>query len=223
MKNARRRRRRKNPSRTRSQRGKRAVQALAAGAVIAAGTQAYAEPIRIDNPPHGEPGHFHWPMEGANWLDIALDASQQPGDPFGPMTVRQQVYGSYGFGAIDGQQSGVQLEITAYYLLNALNEGDTIPSGASWYNGGYTFSPYYGSSLPEGEAKYVALRFDLGSGNQYGWIGVVREGLESEAFAWGYETVPGEPIDAGAIPEPGTLAMLALGATALLGRRRCRS
>lgn len=47
--------------------------------------------------------------------------------------------------------------------------------------------------------------------------------VELDAFAWGYETDPDVPIAAG-IPEPGTLAALALGAAAALaGRRRVRS
>jgi hypothetical protein len=62
-----------------------------------------------------------------------------------------------------------------------------------------------------------------GSGAQYGWIQVslnddVTGGL---VMRYAYETVIGATINAGAVPEPGTAAVVALtGAVALLRRRR---
>ncbi len=48
---------------------------LAAAAAIAAGTQAYADPVIFINPDEGEPGHFFWALDqdvfNPNvWLDI---------------------------------------------------------------------------------------------------------------------------------------------------------
>jgi hypothetical protein len=57
----------------------------------------------------------------------------------------------------------------------------------------------------------MGVRFNDVDGYHYGWISVVRNGLDLDAFAWGYETEPGVPIIAG-IPAPGTLAALAFGA-----------
>ena len=37
---------------------------------------------------------------------------------------------------------------------------------------------------------------------------------------WAYNTVPGQTLAAGAVPEPGTLALLALGIAALWKLRR---
>ena len=84
--------------------------------------------------------------------------------------------------------------------------------GCVYFEGGYT-------NLPEGVEPYLGIRFDLGGGYQHSWLGVVHTGPELDAFAWGYETEVGVPIPAG-VPEPGTLAALAVGAAALLGRRR---
>ena len=58
-----------------------------------------------------------------------------------------------------------------------------------------------------------------GAGWHYGWIGVIRNAGNLQAFAWGYESDLNTPIAAG-VPEPGTLAMLAFGAALALGRRR---
>jgi hypothetical protein len=67
------------------------------------------------------------------------------------------------------------------------------------------------SNFPSGVARYMGVRFNDVDGYHYGWISVVRNGLDLDAFAWGYETEPGVPIIAG-IPAPGTLAALAFGA-----------
>jgi len=221
MTNARRRKRRKNPSRTRRQSSKRAVQALAAGAAIAAGTQAYADPIRFDNLPGA--GHFAWADPGAGVpieLDVTLPAASQPGDD-GLTCLGQSVTPT-----MSGLAGAVDVEAGGPYGLFAIGvgAGELIPSGAPWSDGNvYIYYPGLGSQLPEGQETYLAGRFDLGGGYQYAWIGVVRTGLELDAFAWGYETEAGVPIPAG-FPEPGTLAALALGAAAALtSRRRFRS
>lgn len=238
MKNTRRRKRRANPSRNRKQGGKRAVQALAAGAMIAAGTQAYADPVRFDNLPAGEPGRFDWTVSNQpeqsqlRWLDVMLGVADQPFGPYSQQDAPPAAFGQHEdngfvFASMGGpaQNSGIQVDSAWEWFLVGVNSGELIPSGFPWATYGGTYYPGYGSELPEDQATYLGVRFDLGSGFQYGWVGVVMDPTDHllDAFAWGYETVPGEPIEAGAIPEPGTLAALALGATALLGRRRCRS
>lgn len=174
MKNTRRRKRRKNPSRTRCHSGKRAVQALAAGAVIAAGTQAYAEPIRFDNPAEGSPGHYHWPPlvgDNTQWLDLLAPATEQPGDGFGPgeeSQVRQLNFGTYG--VAQGAPAGADLQVGGPYgiFLVGVDGGELIPSGAPWSQEGFINYPGFGSQLPEGQATYLGVRFDLGAGYQYG-------------------------------------------------------
>ncbi len=217
-----RRKRRTNRSATRKHGTKRAVQALAAGAVIAAGTQAYADPIRFDNPPGAE--HFDWVgVEQHLALELTLDAASQPGDPFNGASFTQRVFAEYSSVAgLGGGDLQTGMGYPADYLLAGVSAGELIPTpGTTWPTSpGYIFYDYFGGSLlPEGTQTYLGARFDLGDGNQYGWIGVVRTGLALDAFAWGYETDPGVPIAAGA-PEPGTLALLAFGACAAASRRR---
>jgi len=80
-----------------------------------------------------------------------------------------------------------------------------------------------------GEVRYLGMQMNLAeTGVRYGWIGIR---IDNEADATGavvgyaYETTPGVPIRAGVVPEPGSLAMAAMGSFALLGamvRRRRR-
>ena len=230
MKQARRAGRARRESRKKKLRRKRAAQALAAGAAIAGGTQAYAVPVAHVNPPGA--GHFEWPSASPNevdmqWLDLALSAQQQPpvGAAYGPTRI-SQVPSVYGFvGAPSGivqTQVGGQLGYPIDLL--GVSGGTPIPTpGAGWNGtdyGAYLSYPGYESTIPEGATTYLGLRFN-GPGYQYGWIQVQRSGDSLDALAWGYETDPGVPVAAGAgIPEPGTLAMLAVGAATMAGRRR---
>ncbi len=194
--------------------------AIAAAAVIAAGTQAYAAPVRFDNPP-GE-GHFDWfgaVMPELRGLDMALDAPNQTGVFDGPTQFAQTTNPTYGIGGGIGYAGDFAVGGPYNLFFIGANSGDLIPRGLPRSNKGYTFYPGLGSQLREGQATYLGVRFDLGGGDQYGWIGVVRTGYQLDAFAWGYETEAGEPIPAGA-PEPGSLALLAMGAAGLTARRR---
>lgn len=202
---------------------KHGVATLTAAAVIAAGTQAYAAPVRFDNPAHGDPGHFEWvPLQAENtkWLDLMEPASAQPAaiDDF---TSLRQWNGGWD-GSVNGASGGADVEAVdawGYGLLVGASAGDLIPSGAAWFDQGFVYNRWYGTVLPEGVPTYIGVRFDPGDGLHYGWVGVVREEYLLEAFAWGYESDAGVSVPAGA-PEPGTLALLAFGAAALLRRRR---
>jgi hypothetical protein len=83
-----------------------------------------------------------------------------------------------------------------------------------------------------GDVRYLGLKMDLNNTNlfNYGWVGVRitnEADATGEVVGWAYQTVPGAPILAGAIPEPGTfLTALFGGATMVgcfLGRRWRRS
>ncbi len=192
---------------------RRGAAALAAAAVIAAGTQAYAAPVRFDNPGHGEAGHFHWVdaglAEGA-WpghggLDVALGAGSQPGGFYSLSTVDQQTnipgpYLEIAYAYGDPYGGGVQGN---GWSVVGVDSGTLVPTpGLSFAQRLNSYYPGY-AYIPEGVASYVGLRFGdqysgyYGTAN-YGWIGVIRTGRELEAFAWGYETDVGVPVEAGA-------------------------
>ena len=194
--------------------------ALAAAAAIASGTVAYASPVRFDNPPG--PGHFDWAAGNVD-LDIVLDRDSQPGTAGVPSVIS---HNPSDYGLVDGTGASPNPELArdaGGYVLANFNSLDLIGAGANWgYD--YSFAGDYGpypTVLPEGVNTYIGVRFDLSSGWQYAWVGVNRSGNALDAFAWGYETEVGVSIEAG-VPEPGTLALLAVGAVGLAGRRSRR-
>ena len=187
---------------------------------------ANAGVVSFLNPPGAE--HFNWaPSSGQIiGLDITLSAGDQTGATQGATTFEHTNSDTFSF--VDGSDTReVQAGGIHGGLLWASVFGDPIPAQAplpsnhNWNPSSLIIHPALGSNFPEGEEAYLGVRFDQGSGWQYGWIGVVRTGIEFDAFAWGYETEPGVPIAAG-VPEPTTLALVALGAGSMLIRRRRR-
>ena len=223
------------------------VLALAAVVVVVAGgTQAWADPIRYDNP--AGPGHFDWRALSSGddiYLNILADAASQTGAS-GSGTFRQRCYEPAQTDIRRGGPSGEGPQLAfapsgSSSNIFVVSAGDDIPTpGAD----GFASSSYIYNSSPQpgdpftlfaaGEEAYVGVRFgEVGDTDvfQYGWIGVIPEWntvdvggvptdtLVLDAFAWGYETEAGVPIEAG-VPEPGTLALLAMGAVGVLSRRR---
>jgi hypothetical protein len=73
-----------------------------------------------------------------------------------------------------------------------------------------------------GDVGYLGLRIKLGGDGDYhyGWVGVrVTDEADAtgEVVGFAYNDVQGAPITAGAIPEPGTMALAALGGITLAG------
>lgn len=97
--------------------------------------------------------------------------------------------------------------------------------GTLAYGAGYTYSLF----KEEGTRGYVGFSFDAGEGTQYGWVQVKMDtGPSKNAFTvvdYAYADA-GEAIWAGqqsaAVPEPGSLGLLATGGIGLLLWRRAR-
>ncbi len=200
--------------------------ALAAAAAIAAGTAAYASPVRFDNPAHGDAGHFHWTNapggvgDPSTWLDITRVSTDQAGGQV--FSSVGQIYGYGYYPNYTGGAAAVVYANTGYTITDVFAAGTLIDGFLGTFaTTSDHIKGYYGeySNFVDGVSTYMAARFSDFDGYHYGWIGVVRSGFELQPFAWGYETEVGVAIPAG-IPEPGSLALLAFGACALLRRRR---
>jgi len=210
---------------------RKAASTLSAGVAIAAGTQSYAEAIRFDNPPgpcHFEWAREIDPFLSAGVLDVALGpVAQDIQDPYPyaelPTEFQHSAYmgffgdssrirgAGYGYSATSGIEAVDVLPCGQYYgnaydmasPANALGIPD--PTATLVFDDSVNVIQPYGGYcsplIPEGVPSYLGIRFDLGGGTQYGWIGVTRTGLELDAFAWGYETTPGVPI----VPGAGTI------------------
>lgn len=69
---------------------------------------------------------------------------------------------------------------------------------------------------------YVGLEFEAEDGIHYGWLDI--EGVETRSSirirGWAYESTPGAGIVAGAIPEPSSVILFAIGAVGIWTIRR---
>ncbi|MCA9250648.1 MAG: PEP-CTERM sorting domain-containing protein [Phycisphaerales bacterium] len=213
-----------NASRTGRVWGNFGVVVVMVGATLACVRVASADPIRFDNPPG--PDHFIWYGGTINdpsapvGLDVTVNSETQNGDFGGPTDFHQSADSASS--SILGADPGGQLALGGFtdLFLIGVAFGSQLDNSGVWGDGGVVYFDGFGSELPENEPTYLGVRFDLGAGWQYGWIGVFRQNtFDLDVFAWGYETEPGVPIAAG-VPEPASMALLAMGACGVLVRRR---
>lgn len=79
------------------------------------------------------------------------------------------------------------------------------------------FGSYYDSLL----RGFLGLQFEIaGNGRHAGWADVEVSADQIVLHGFAYETTPGKALRAGAVPEPHTLALLAMGAAGMIARRR---
>jgi hypothetical protein len=201
---------------------------LAAVAAIGV-TQAQAEVTEYSN----DTGFVWYGGTGTNpiGLDVTVSAGEQTGAYGGVGQFHQATELPNGDGVYGGLGGG-QLQVggDADYFLVGVGAGVEIPSGTPWRNNGLMYHPSAPDPktwLPIGEPTYLGIKFPMGGETHYGWIEVIAswmpesggsgaDALCLDAQSWAYETVPNKSIWT---PEPGSLALLVLGAVSLIRRR----
>jgi hypothetical protein len=96
--------------------------------------------------------------------------------------------------------------------------GSRYRSGANTnYYGGFAAGPNANGAVPPGTQAFVGFRFNAADGTHYGWIRLSVGPGSIDFVSAAYQAMPNTAIAAGAIPEPGTLGLLALGAVGVAG------
>lgn len=223
---------------------------LSAAAALAAGSGAYAN-IVVVAPPANLPTAaspttapvVNWDINGDATTDFVFQFRnpqaagtgvqwQANMNPFAPAGI-QAVAGfagpfiNYGSKLATGAVIGPVVpapasawENTAQVCLGSFyRSGSTVTGYGGFVNGSVA-----SSSVVRG---FVGFRFSVAGNTRYGWLDVEVRGSGTAAnsggiffFGAAYED-SGATIPAGAVPAPGSLAALALGAVGCLRRKRC--
>ena len=137
--------------------------------------------------------------------------------------------GPYGIGQVAGFNPATFSYVSRLsYGQNVSNRGfltnTVFPLKTMAFGAGFTYSQF---AQPTTNRDFIGFRFDLGNGTQYGWIEVAMQGTPLNRYTiLGYAYAdPGESISAGqisAIPEAGSMGLLALGGVGLMMWRKRR-
>lgn len=108
------------------------------------------------------------------------------------------------------------------WMAAKLPKGTSIPT-PTYRHYGYLVNGALGE-WKDGQPGYVGLLFSDGTDAFYGWAQIsVKTDLTSlKLIDYAYETEASTPIEAGAVPLPGSLALMATGAAGLLAYRRMK-
>jgi hypothetical protein len=107
-----------------------------------------------------------------------------------------------------------------------LSAGNTIGSGQTFITGDVYLNDNGSGQWPSGSRGFLGLRLTLNANNYYGWADVTLNNVDESApgeftlHSYAFDTVAGQAITAGQVPEPGTIALLVTGAAGIAALRR---
>jgi hypothetical protein len=157
-----------------------------------------------------------------------------------------QIFFNYSGGSVGTGTAGLGVQNSSFFRFfngNAPNQAGTafLDSGI-YITAGMAFVSGFNTMTASGNGQsnfddpptsgYVALRFGVGPAYNYGWMDITLDAFNSGGDTIvikgiAVESTPNTPIVTGdtgagssAVPEPGTLALLVLGATGLAALRR---
>lgn len=166
---------------------------------------------------------------GANAYQLNLD-----GDAFDDLKLMNYAFGGGSYQGLyvnffPGKVVGTNNPFPSIDYASALSSGDLITASAT-AGGPFQGSMAYGANNPNAEfnnaiGAFIGLEFPIGGVNHFGWVRVTIDNAAGSFVIndWAYNTVAGEPIRAGQIPEPTALGLLAAGAAGVAAMRRRRS
>jgi hypothetical protein len=213
---------------------------LAGAVAIASGTSAYgtiitvSTPADLTNTPGGANTTVNWDVNGDAINDFIF-TNRYPNTAPGNFGVIWQL-NMNGAVATSGTLGYAGPFIRYAFALQAgasigpagnFNAGGQACLGSK-YSYGSAGSNYYGGfaangpngSVAPGTFAFAGFKFSAADGVHFGWVKLaVNAGLIDFAnpVAAAYESTPNTAIAAGAVPEPGTMSLLALGAAGVVG------
>lgn len=219
---------------------KRATTGLAGAVAIAGGTSAYAQIITVATPADfiiaagTATTSVNWDVNGDGISDFTFNY-RYPNTAAGNGVIWQANMNPFaGSAATNGIISyagafvryGTPLTLgTSIGTGGAFSVTTQVTLGSRYLTGGVP--RYYGgfaNGVAPGTQRYAGFRFvDNVGATHYGWILLSVSAGSIDFVSAAYQATANTAILAGAVPEPGTMAALALGAVGVLGavvRRR---